>query len=175
MDLTELELIHPDASHAQSVMDYRDEFLRCESSLDGTAGLVKYAEYTPWFEAVRRNADEKTVAPGLVPSTTLLCVRKCDGVLVGMIDIRHRLNEYLLRRGGHIGYSVRPQERRKGYATAMLALALDRCRALQITRALVTCDNDNIASAKTILHCGGVFENEVPDGETCVRRYWIAL
>ena len=92
-----------------------------------------------------------------------------------MIDIRHRLNEYLLQFGGNIGYSVRPSQRRKGYATEMLALALEECRKLGIDRALVTCDKTNIGSAKTIQKNGGVLENEVLEGDRITQRYWIAL
>lgn len=92
-----------------------------------------------------------------------------------MIDIRHRLNEYLLQFGGNIGYSVRPSQRRKGYATEMLALALEECRKLGIDRALVTCDKTNIGSAKTIQKNGGVLENEVLEGDRITQRYWIGL
>ena len=92
-----------------------------------------------------------------------------------MIDIRHRLNEYLLQFGGNIGYSVRPSQRRKGYATEMLALALEECRKLGLDRALVTCDKSNIGSAKTIQKNGGVLENEVLEGDRITQRYWIAL
>lgn len=92
-----------------------------------------------------------------------------------MIDIRHRLNEYLLQFGGNIGYSVRPSQRRKGYATEMLALALEECRKLGLDRALVTCDKTNIGSAKTIQKNGGVLENEVLEGDRITQRYWIAL
>ena len=92
-----------------------------------------------------------------------------------MIDIRHRLNEYLLQFGGNIGYSVRPSQRRKGYATEMLALALEECRKLGLNRALVTCDKTNIGSAKTIQKNGGVLENEVLEGDRITQRYWIAL
>ena len=92
-----------------------------------------------------------------------------------MIDIRHRLNEYLLQFGGNIGYSVRPSQRRKGYATEMLALGLEECRKLGLDRALVTCDKTNIGSAKTIQKNGGVLENEVLEGDRITQRYWIAL
>ena len=92
-----------------------------------------------------------------------------------MIDIRHSLNEHLFNFGGHIGYSVRKSERRKGYATRMLALALEECRRLGILRVLVTCDSENIASERTILINGGVLENTVPEDGRFTRRYWITL
>lgn len=87
-----------------------------------------------------------------------------------MIDIRHRLNDYLLNFGGHIGYSVRKSERQKGYTTEMLALALIECMKLNIKRVLITCDKDNIASAKTIINNGGILE-----GSGITQRYWINL
>ena len=93
------------------------------------------------------------------------------GALVGNLAIRHRLNDYLLAAGGHVGYAVRPSRRREGHATAALGLSLDRCRELGIDRVLVTCEDDNLASARTIESRGGVLE-DVRDGK---RRYWIAL
>ncbi|HBP25488.1 MAG TPA: GNAT family N-acetyltransferase [Acholeplasmatales bacterium] len=92
-----------------------------------------------------------------------------------MIDIRHRLNDYLFRLGGNIGYSVRKSERRKGYAKAMLGLALEKCRKLGLERVLVTCYKDNLASAKTILANGGVLENEIVESTGITQRYWITL
>ena len=96
-----------------------------------------------------------------------------------MIDIRHRLNEGLLRFGGNIGYSVRPCCRRQGYATQMLALALEECRKMQMQEVLVTCNKENIGSAKTIQKNGGVLENEVAGKENgedrITQRYWITL
>ena len=89
--------------------------------------------------------------------------------VVGFLAIRHRLNDFLLAEGGHIGYSVRPARRRQGHATRALGLALGRARELGIDQALVTCDDDNLASARTIESRGGVLE-DVRDGK---RRYWI--
>ena len=96
-------------------------------------------------------------------------------ILVGAVDIRHSLNEALLLDGGHIGDGVRPSERRKGYATAMIALALDECRKLGIEKVLMVCNKENTGSAKSIQNNGGVLENEINvEGET-VQRYWIQL
>lgn len=92
-----------------------------------------------------------------------------------MIDIRHFLNDYLEQFGGHIGYSVRKSERKKGYAKMMLALALGECKELNIDRVLLTCSKDNIPSMKTILSQNGVLENEVLKGDRITCRYWIDL
>ena len=113
--------------------------------------------------------------PQLVPETLFLTVRTEDDCLVGMIDIRHRLNEYLMLFGGHIGYSVRPTERRKGYAKEQLRLALPYCKQIGIEKALITCYKDNIGSAKTIQANGGVLENELPEEGRITQRYWITL
>ncbi len=96
--------------------------------------------------------------------------------LLGAVNIRHYLNEALLKEGGHIGDGIRPSERRKGYATRMIALALDECRKLGIERVLMTCEKSNIGSAKSIIRNGGVLENEFvnSDGEV-EQRYWIDL
>lgn len=104
-----------------------------------------------------------------------LCLDKDRNIFVGAVNIRHYLNDSLLKMGGHIGDGVRPSERRKGYATAMIALALEECRKLGIHKVLMCCDKENIASAKSIIHNGGVLENEVEEKGHLEQRYWIQL
>lgn len=94
---------------------------------------------------------------------------------MGAVNIRHYLNDELIKTGGHIGDGVRPSERGKGYATAMIALALDECKKLGINKVLMCCDRDNIASVKSIVRNGGVLENEVEEDGQFVQRYWITL
>ena len=91
-----------------------------------------------------------------------------------MVDIRHRLNDYLRRYCGHIGYSVRPALRRRGYATAILSLALEECRRLGLARVMLTCEQQNVAS-RTMLHCGAVLQDELLMGNITIQRYWIEL
>jgi predicted acetyltransferase len=100
-----------------------------------------------------------------------------DDEFIGEAQIRHRLNEYLIREGGHVGYGIRPSRRRQGYGRLILALALEACRRLDIRRVLVTCLEDNVASARIIEANGGALENVIADpaGRGPLRRYWIAL
>lgn len=171
----EITLVFPTPAHKKQLSSYKQEFLDNGETMHGTAGLDSAATFEAWYQKVCRNRQEETVSPGLVPATTFLGVEKDTGQLVGLIDVRHRLNDYLLQYGGHIGYSVRKSKRRRGYGTQMLLLALAKCRTLGLSRVLVCCDSKNTASARTIEKCGGVLENEVPEEGGFTRRYWIAL
>ncbi len=107
-----------------------------------------------------------------MPATFL--VADVGGQIVGRTSIRHELNEFLAREGGHIGYGVVAQHRRRGYATEILHHSLIVARAVGIDRVLVTCDEGNVGSATVIERCGGVFESLVEtDGGPAKRRYWI--
>lgn len=112
---------------------------------------------------------------GFVPADIYFLVDEGSKYLIGAIDIRHSLNEYLLQYGGNIGYGIRPSERKKGYATKMLALALEKAKEIGLEKVLITCFKDNIGSAHTIINNGGVLENEVIDNEKVKQRYWIKI
>ena len=127
------------------------------------------------FEYYMDNLEVKEGTENLVPDSTFFCLDEDRDIFVGAVNIRHYLNEALLKDGGHIGDGVRPSERRKGIATKMIGLALGECRKLGIDRVLMVCDKDNIGSAKSIINNGGVLENEITDGEVIEQRYWIEL
>lgn len=131
-----------------------------------------FYDFDGYLEAINAQPE---LGSGLVPATTLFCLDRDRNIFVGAVNIRHYLNEALLYTGGHIGDGVRPSERRKGYATAMIALALDECRKLGIKRVLMTCDRDNTGSARSIIKNGGVLENEVEEDGHIEQRYWIEL
>ncbi len=174
--MNRLKLVLPNATHKEILMDYKEEFIRNKDSMDGTAGLSIYKTFEEWYKAFNDNLKEETVREGLVPAATYLALDESEK-LIGMIDIRHRLNSNLLNYGGHIGYSVRKSERRKGFATKMLKLALEKCIELNINEILITCDKNNIASSKIIIANGGILENEMfdPNDNTMTQRYWITL
>ncbi|PEP06185.1 GNAT family N-acetyltransferase [Bacillus wiedmannii] len=110
-----------------------------------------------------------------VPDSTYWLVTD-ENKIVGAVNIRHSLTEHLFNAGGHIGYGIRPSERRKGYATKLLKLSLEKTKELNITKALVVCDEVNTASEKTILHNGGLRDDDfIEEDGNIVRRFWIEL
>ena len=173
--MNRLKLRLPTIEDEKIIMDYKREFIENNDSLDGTAGLSKHDDYKKWYQAVIDNSNKETVHDGLVEASTYLAISIENGKLIGMIDIRHRLNEYLEKFGGHIGYSVRKSERRKGYATEILDLGLKECLKLEIKKVLLTCDKKNIGSAKTIINNNGILENELAKVNTVTQRYWIDI
>lgn len=166
-----LQLVVPTLSHQQEAWDYRGEYFDFdEDHINGSGGLSRYDHYEPWLEKITaaRTASQRN----WVDCSTYFAF--VDNKIVGTIQIRHCLNDSLFNAGGHIGYSVRPTQRRKGYATKMLSLALEKCYMLGIERVLITCDKGNIASMKTIMKHGGVFENEfIEENGNIIERYWI--
>ena len=112
---------------------------------------------------------------GYVPDSVFFLLDEERNRLLGAVNIRHYLNDYLLKYGGHIGDGVRPSERRKGYATEMIRLALIECKKLGIDRVLITCNASNIGSKKSIIKNGGVLENIVDEDGVPLERYWIDI
>ncbi len=127
------------------------------------------------FDFYSNNIESKEPKDGYVPDSTFFCLDEERDIIVGAVNIRHELNESLLLNGGHIGDGVRPSERKKGIATAMIGLALEECRKLGIKKVLMVCDKKNIGSAKSIMNNGGILENEVVVNGVTEQRYWIEL
>ena len=172
-----MKLIAPSMEYDKQIQAYRSEFLRAGGSMDGCGSLRRFDRTQDWLDQVEALKRAETTPPDLVPMTQYIYVRETDNKIVGVIQIRHYFNEYLEKYAGHIGYSVCPSERRKGYATQMLKLVLPECRKLGIDHVLVCCARGNEGSKKTILNNGGIYESTVyqKERDITLERYWIDL
>lgn len=173
-----LYLKFPGIEDKEAVMDFKREFLEefKEPSIPGSGCLARVDTYEEWLEVVNKELSPETCGESRVPATQYLAYKIEDNKLVGIIQIRHELNDFLLQFGGHIGGSIRPTERRKGYSVEQIELAMEKCKELGIDKVLITCKQSNIASSKSIQRSKGVLENEVAmeDG-TIMQRFWIDL
>jgi predicted acetyltransferase len=171
-----LSLIVPNITHQEEAINFIYEFKKFNSEINGVGGLTNYLDkYDCWLIKIENDLNYKNIELNRVPANTYFAIRESDNKIVGMINVRHKLDEKLLKKGGHIGYGVRPTERRKGYATEILSLGLKRCKELKIENVLVTCDKDNIGSVKTKKKNKGILENELIDKKKkkIIQRYWI--
>jgi len=172
-----LELIKPSIQHREQLVEMLTEWKNdiIQNKTNSSPWKIFANDFNDFEYYIEHLDTTEDNNDGWVPDTTLFCRDIDRNVFVGAVNIRHYLNENLLRTGGHIGDGIRPSERRKGYATAMVALALEECKKLGITSVLMCCDKENIASAKSIMRNGGVLENEVEDGGHIEQRYWIHI
>ena len=172
----ELELVFPTKEYKKDVEEYLQEFIdNGENEIYGDGGLDRIKDFDTWLKKIENDVNKDKLPEGKIPATLYLTIRKSDEKIVGNVQIRHILNEKLLKYGGHIGDSVRPSERKKGYATEQIRLALEKCKELGIKNVLMDCDKNNIGSAKSIKNNDGILENEIYVGDELVQRYWISL
>jgi predicted acetyltransferase len=168
-----LRLVEPNvdlrASYLEALRELHAEGQRLNLRYDDIA-----ADFAGFVSDLKQRAIPGLHPPELVPETWLWLVDEDE--YIGRASIRHRLNDELLLVAGHIGYEIRPTRRRQGYGTRILAMALERARAIGIHDVLVTCDTDNVGSRKIIEANGGRLENEIQVPNSTVRklRFWIA-
>jgi predicted acetyltransferase len=168
-----LVLVRPNRRYKKQIFAMMDEW--CSTGEKIVPYSIRRTDYHDFKNYLHDFREVEKGSEGLVPETTLFCLDTDRNIFVGAVNIRHYLNEALLLYGGHIGDGIRPSERRKGYATAMIGLALDECRKLGINQILMTCDKSNIGSAKSIINNGGSLENEIEVNGVLLQRYWIIL
>lgn len=167
-----LYLAEPNMSFEKEYTDMMEEWNSHGGRLNPSALQNNGNDYEKWLERLKE--DKEIDSLDRVPQSLFFLIRNHDRKILGAISIRHKLNDSLLKTGGHIGYGIRPSERKKGYATMMLAHALKRVKELSVEKVLITCDKDNIASEKVIINNGGVFKDEVTEDDgNVVKRYWV--
>ena len=182
--MNKIEFQLPTMLHKTAAENFKNEFFEMQEQFINGSAMLDQMEYEQWLILNTNNRHENTVSAGWVEATTFFVVREYDNKIIGMIDIRHNLgNDFLAQYGGHIGYSVCPNERKKGYATEMLSMGLEYAKSLNIEKVMLACYSDNIPSARTIEKCGGILSEtkhytngNIPyaDGKH-VNIYWINL
>lgn len=177
VQMEKLMHIKPTKEYELQAIEYLSEFYEYNSEIEGVGQLHKYLDdYDGWLQKLEK--DRKMVPDAkMVPTETFFLVREADNKIVGMINIRLALNERFKRFGGHIGYSIRPTERHKGYSKINLYLGLLCCLEHGIEEVLLDCDKANLGSAKTIQALGGKLVREYyeEDLECTVQDYQIAV
>lgn len=175
-----MKLVFPNKDYEAKAKEFIGEFYEHGSEIAGSGSLDRYlkeATYDEWLEKVFSYIDIANLPADKIPGLTYFFVREEDDRIVGMINIRLALNDFLRNEAGHIGYCIRPTERKKGYGTQLLRAGLAVCRRVDISEVIVTCDKINLGSAGVIQNCGGVLEAELYSetfGEV-IQRYVISL
>ena len=165
-----MELRRPRLADKETVLEMVAEFEKSQSAHDGGFWDTENFVYEEWLEENLQAEAGFNIPENWVPAIQLVSF-DVAGQALGFLNLRLRLNDYLLEKGGHIGYSIRPSERGKGYAKESLRQGLQIAKEKNIKRALVTCSTENPASRAVILANGG----ELEDVRNGTERYWIEL
>ena len=165
-----MELRRPRLADKETILDMMAEFEETQSAHNGGFWDTENFDYEEWLESNQDQEMGVSLPEGWVPAIQLVAFSE-KGQAVGFLNLRLCLSDYLLEEGGHIGYSIRPSERGKGYAKESLRQGLHVAKEKNIKRALVTCSTENPASRAVILANGG----ELEDIRNGTERYWIEL
>lgn len=168
-----LKLVKLEEQYKNHLFEMMDEWNEAgEKIIPYSIIKTDYHNFDSYMESIKLKEETN----GDIPNSTYFALDIERDIFVGAVNIRHCLNNQLLPSYGHIGDGIRPSERRKGYATQMIGLALKKCKKIGIEKVLMVCGKDNIGSAKSIINNGGILENEIPnDNGKIDQRYWIDL
>jgi predicted acetyltransferase len=169
----QLSLIKPTVDLKEEYHSFYKEWL--DSKEDMVPWVIKKdpSNFEAMVQFLKDNEQGRNLPEGWVPDSTFWLINE-DMRILGVVNIRHRLTETLLNSGGHIGYGIRPSERRKGFATKLLSLSLEKSKELGIRKALVLCNEDNTGSFKTIINNGGIPDSDfIEEDGNIIKRFWI--
>jgi predicted acetyltransferase len=171
-----VELVEPCEALEAAYRSYIQEFLERNEPLIPVILEHDAGDFGALVHRLRLDAAGVDLPEGYVPASCFWLMDE-DKALVGVAQLRHSLNAALAYEGGHIGYSVRPTRRNKGYGKMLLKLLLEMAKTMGMTRVLLTCDKSNTASARVIQSNGGRLDSEIPrkDGIGFTQRYWINI
>lgn len=174
--MTKLKITRPTIEYKLQVLETVQEFEDNNSNLYWVSFLKNYLDnYEWWLDYLEKSEHKETITNWFMPQIQFILIRESDNKLIWFIQTRLELNEALLFHWGHIWYSIRPSERKKGFATAQLFSTLDMYNNMWTEKVLLTCNKLNTGSAKTIQKCWWILENEVidPTDWKLIQRYWI--
>lgn len=170
-----VRLVKPTSSLKDEYLSFYEDWAESQETMIPWVISRDPVDFQGMIDFLNNNEQGIDLPEGWVSDSTYWLVTEA-GRIVGAVNIRHGLTEKLRNAGGHIGYGIRPSDRRKGYASHMLALALEKTKELGIRKALVICDADNIDSKKTILKNGGVpDEDYIEEDGSVLNRFWIEV
>lgn len=169
-----LKLVEFTEVSEKEFLNYMEEWELSGERIIPSAAKSNNLSFDQLIEKWHKDKTDEVYKIGFVPATLYFLINE-NGRILGAIHLRHELNERLLMNGGHIGYGVRPSERRKGYASLMLNLLLTKIKKEGYTKVLITCDDVNIASAKTIENNNGILAEKVEFEGDMTRKYWVNL
>ncbi|MCT8677900.1 GNAT family N-acetyltransferase [Glaesserella parasuis] len=174
--MSRITLLVPNKTYQEEVMAYRQAF--SNNAIDGGAMLEKFDDFSQWLDYLAQPEGYLTAwGFNKVQDSTYLAWHTQLHQVVGIINIRHNLNnDYLRQFGGYIGYSIHPDFRKQGYCSEMLKLALAKVKTLGLDKVLITCEESNVGSEKVILNNGGKFESIVELNQVKrMKRFWVEV
>ncbi len=177
VNTNDVYLIKPKINDKDEIENFKKEFLKNnESAIPGSSNILDFPNYEEWLKHIKAYERASTVpVKGHVPATVYILKRKSDKKILGILQIRHSLNDFLRNFGGHFGGSIRPSERNKGYSSKMITLGMKKAKRFGLDEVLITCLKTNKSSAKSIEKAGGVFEGTsyLKEKNEHINRFWL--